>query len=100
MIDKIRGLFVYLPQKDINLANEFLNKRDFLNLKDLVDSDVVKVYKILEGLLPEEADGIITDECLKMQSIYNALKDLQHLVDIQASAFEIDIDEYYTPLED
>lgn len=99
-IDKIRGLFILLPQKDINLANEFLNKRDFLNLKDLVDSDVTKAYNTFIKLMPEDENGEYSEDYLRAQVIYNDLKDLQVLVDKQAEAFEIDEVEYYEPLDD
>lgn len=99
-IDKIRGLFVLLPQKDINLANEFLNKRDFLSLKDLVDSDVIKAYRALEKLMPEDENGECSEAYVRAYVIYNDLKDLQSLVDKQASAFEINEVEYFEPLDD
>lgn len=99
-ISKIRNLFVLLPQKDINLANEFLNKRDFLNLKDLVDSDVTKAYNTLMNLMPEDENGECSEAFVKAQVIYSNLKDLQTLVDKQASAFEIDEAEYFEPLDD
>lgn len=99
-IDKIRSLFVLLPQRDINIANEFLNRRDFPNLKDLVDSDVVKVYDTLLKLMPEDENGECSEAYIRAQVIYNNLKDLQALVDKQAAAFEIDEVEYYEPLDD
>lgn len=99
-IDKIRSLFVLLPQRDINIANEFLNKRDFPNLKDLVDSDVVKAYDTLLKLMPEDENGECSEAYIRAQVIYNDLKDLQALVDKQAAAFEIDEVEYYEPLDD
>lgn len=99
-IDKIRSLFVLLPQRDINIANEFLNRRDFPNLKDLVDSDVVKAYDTLLKLMPEDENGECSEAYIRAQVIYNNLKDLQALVDKQAAAFEIDEVEYFEPLDD
>jgi hypothetical protein len=99
-IDKIKSLFVLLPSKDIVLANEFLNKRDFLNLKDLVDSDVTKAYNIFIKLMPEDENGECSEAYVRAQVIYEDLKDLQALVDKQAAAFEIDEVEYYEPLND
>lgn len=99
-IDKIRSLFVLLPQKDINIANEFLNKRDFPNLKDLVDSDVTKAYDTLLKLMPEDENSECSEAYIRAQVIYNDLKDLQALVDKQAAAFEIDEVEYYEPLDE
>lgn len=93
-------MFVLLPQKDINLANEFLNKRDFLNLKDLIDSDVTKAYNTFIKFMPEDENGEYSEAYLRAQVIYNDLKDLQALVDKQASAFEIDEVEYFEPLND
>lgn len=99
-IDKIRNLFKFLPQKDIELANDFLNKRHFVELKELVDSDVTKAFKLVEKLMPEEEDGQCTGEYVIAQAIYNELKTLQSMVDSQASAFEIDEVEYFEPLDD
>lgn len=99
-IDKIRSLFVLLPQRDINIANEFLNKRDFPNLKDLVDSDVTKAYDTLLKLMPEDENSECSEAYIIAQVIYNDLKDLQALVDKQAAAFEIDEVEYYEPLDE
>jgi hypothetical protein len=99
-IDKIKSLFVLLPSKDIVLANEFLNKRDFLSLKDLVDSDVTKAYNILLQLMPEDENGECSEAYVRAQVIYSDLKDLQSLVDFQAVAFEINEVDYYTPLDD
>jgi hypothetical protein len=99
-ISKIRNLFRFLPQKDIEIANNFLNKRDFLNLKYLVDSDVTKAYNTFIRLMPEDENGQYTEEYLLAQTIYDELKDLQALVDKQAAAFEIDEVEYFEPLDD
>lgn len=99
-IDKIRNLFKFLPQKDIELANDFLNKRHFVELKELVDSDVTKAFKLVEKLMPEEEDGQCTEEYVVAQAIYNELKTLQSMVDFQAAAFEIDEVEYFIPLDD
>lgn len=99
-IDKIRSLFILLPQRDIDIANKFLNKRDFLNLKDLVDSDVTKAYNTFINLMPEDENGEYSEAYLRAQVIYNDLKDLQALVDKQAAAFVIDEVEYYEPLDD
>lgn len=99
-IDKIRSLFVLLPQRDISIANKFLDKRDFLNLKDLVDSDVTKAYNTFIKLMPEDENSEYSEAYIRAQVIYNDLKDLQSLVDKQAAAFEIDEVEYFEPLDD
>jgi hypothetical protein len=99
-ISKIRNLFRFLPERDIKIADNFLNKRDFLNLKDLVDSDVIKAYKTLERLMPEDTDAQCSEEYVVAQAIYSELKDLQNIVDRQASAFIIDEVEYFEPLDD
>ena len=44
-VQKIRSLIPRLPEKDIPLANKFLDKRDFENLEDLVTSAIYKVSK-------------------------------------------------------
>lgn len=43
-----------LPERDIPLGYEFLNKRDFDSLKELVDSAIYKVKKNLKTYNPKE----------------------------------------------
>jgi len=44
-LTKIQNLIKYLPEKDIIHANKFLKLRDFDNLKDLVDSSIIRIKK-------------------------------------------------------
>lgn len=44
-IDRIKALIPSLPSGDIELANKFLNNRDFESLQLLVNSAIVRVEK-------------------------------------------------------
>ena len=44
-IERIKRLVTSLPEKDIKLAENFINKRDFESLQELVDSARYKVRK-------------------------------------------------------
>ena len=44
-VKKITNLILYLPYKDIAIAEKCLKTRQFENLKEIVDSDIYKVIK-------------------------------------------------------
>lgn len=87
-ITQIREKFSCLPEKDIKIANKLLNKRDFLNLEELVNSDVEKMANKYFACNMQEDPS---KECLAIEEQYNALKDLQSVVSEQASAFKEDL---------
>lgn len=95
IIDEIKTLFEYLPKKDRELAIRFLDKRDFLSLKELVDSDVYKAGKKMEKHLMDNIDDAFTEKYVKEEDEFNALKDLQYKVKEQAKIFDPEIDEEY-----
>ena len=45
ILNSIRKLIPKLPEKDIAIANRYLEKRDFDSLQDLVDSAIVRIKK-------------------------------------------------------
>lgn len=44
-LERIKKLIVFLPTKDIKIAEKFINIRDFESLQELVDSARYKVKK-------------------------------------------------------
>lgn len=53
-IETIKSLIDSLPKKDIELGYKFLTDRDFVSLKELVDSAIYKVKKSLRTESPKE----------------------------------------------
>lgn len=87
ILNEIKEGIKQIPNvKDRNLANSFLDKRDFVNLKELVDSEVTKEFNKIDKLINNETTAHSV-ECLTAQMIYNELRDLQCLVTEQAKAF-------------
>ena len=94
-IAQIRKMFECLPEKDVPIVNKFLDKRQFVEIKEIVDSDVTKFaqknYSVVFNVLtPTEKDLDILEQ-------YNALKELQLVINLQAAAFideEDDIEDY------
>ena len=82
-IETIKNLLSSLIIKgDTKLANTFLEKRDFLSLKEIVDANVYKAEKTMPGLFNPE---IKTTE--EEENNYNNLKSLQELVNNFANDF-------------
>ncbi len=89
-ITQLRQMLAFLPEKDIELANKFLDKHDFVRLKELVDSDVIKLGRKITNEISkfvdehgEDGDYIATE----LDEQFNVLRNLQMEVDIQAAAF-------------
>lgn len=83
-------MLAFLPEKDIELANKFLDKRDFVRLKELVDSDVIKLGR----KVADQTSKFVTEHgeegyymATELDEQFNVLKNLQMEVDIQAAAF-------------
>jgi len=82
-IETIKNLLSSLIIKgDTKLASTFLEKRDFLSLKEIVDANVYKAEKTMPGLFNSE---IKTTE--EEENVYNKLKSLQELVNNFANDF-------------
>lgn len=43
VLDKIKDLVKHLPSRDIDLANSFIDKRNFESLLELINSDIILV---------------------------------------------------------
>lgn len=54
VIKNIESLIKELPSKDRILADEFLKNRKFQDLKDLVDSAIIRINKNLNSNNPKE----------------------------------------------
>lgn len=68
LLDKIKELIPSLPNRDIQLGYDFLNKRDFESLKDLVDSAIYKVEKnIKRDTSKEEYTKVNLDELIELK---------------------------------
>lgn len=68
LLDKIKELIPSLPSRDIQLGYDFLNKRDFESLKDLIDSAIYKVEKNMKSDTPkEEYTKVNLDELIELK---------------------------------
>ena len=68
LLDKIKELIPSLPNRDIQLGYDFLNKRDFESLKDLIDSAIYKVEKNIKNNTPkEEYTKVNLDELIELK---------------------------------
>ena len=61
-----------LPEKDIKLGKKFLEERNFISLKELVDSAIIRINKNLKTSKPrEEYLKVNMDNLLELQSDVN-----------------------------
>jgi hypothetical protein len=107
-ITLIRQFFVHLPEKDQRFANDFLDKRKFVELKEIVDANVVKLDKKKSAMWKKETDAALaanpelnlsefipSEEYMALESTYDDLIQLQTIVDEQALPFLEE--EFYDP---
>lgn len=85
-IAEIRMMFECLPERDIPIVNKFLDKRQFVEIKEIVDSDVAKFVKNNYNVI-YSGNMIPTEEEFGIIEQYNILKDLQLVINSQAAAF-------------
>ena len=97
IITAIREYFEHLPEKDKKIAEKLLDGRKFAELKEIVDSDVIKLSKKVNL---EEDEARLTEEELQILDKYNKLKELQDIVNEQAEPFIDDESMYDPPLTD
>ena len=64
-LDNIKMLVKHLPERDVKYANKFIEKRQFEDLRDLVDSAIIIVDKNLASQNPKEEYKKINTEKLK-----------------------------------
>ena len=83
-IDRIRRLLCFLPKKDYILGEKLLQQRKLEELKDLVDSALVKVKRNMKKENPKEE--LITD--------LDALRQLKAEVDNYNLLVYRDYDDY------
>ena len=53
-LNNIKKFINYLPSKDVQIGFKFLEKRDFENLKDLVDSAIIRTKKNIRSEFPKQ----------------------------------------------
>ena len=53
-LNNIKKFINYLPSKDVQIGFKFLEKRDFENLKDLVDSAIIRTKKNIRCEFPKQ----------------------------------------------
>jgi hypothetical protein len=85
-LEEIKQLLHNLPSKDIRVANNFIEQKDFLSLRDLVDSAEFKVRKNLTGINPKEE---------YLQINIQKLRELQYRV--QEYTKQFDVEQYINP---
>lgn len=79
-VDRMKALIPSLLERDIELANKFLNNRDFESLQLLVDSALVRVKKGLSKENPKE-------EYLRVDP--EEIRKLKSEVDVYCEALEL-----------
>jgi hypothetical protein len=99
IIDEIKNLISVLPENDVPLALKFIENRQFEHLKDLVDSDVIKLNKTALQYEHDTSDYFVAlsnlDNCLQLQQNVNKYLDQLGIYDEY-----IDVDEYDLPEDD
>jgi hypothetical protein len=91
-IDKIRDLLQYLPIRDIKIAKEYFNKRDFESLQEIIDSALIKIEKNLEKEIPnKEYLNLNTDALIVLKSHVDSI-----CITLLEENIEIDEFEYGT----
>ena len=53
-LNNIKKFINSLPSKDVQIGFKFLEKRDFENLKDLVDSAIIRTKKNIKSEFPKQ----------------------------------------------
>jgi len=67
-IHKIRALIPYLPQKDAKIADKLINERKFMDLLEIVDSDIYLARRDLRETLDDESLEINLERILQLRS--------------------------------
>lgn len=90
-IERMRKLLSSLPKSDITLGEQFIQRRDFESLKDLVDSAIYKVRKNIKSENPKQEylDVDLTE-----------LSNLKAEVDVYLTQLEVPSNEWEEDLED
>lgn len=83
-VEIITQLIDYLPKADIDIAKKFVSERKFDNLRELVNSDIVKIRHNLLTLTPKK-------EYLTLD--VGKIRDLKKVVDAYCVNLGIDIEE-------
>lgn len=85
-LEVIKQLILHLPDKDIKVANKLIEQKDFLSLRELVDSAEAKVRRNLVRVNPKE-------EYLHID--IQKLRELQYRV--QEYTKQFDVEQYINP---
>lgn len=94
-VERIRYLTKFLPKDDVNLANDFINSRDFESLQEIVDSAIIKVKRNLSSNNPKEKYiNLDIDELTKLKAEVDVYVEQLQLPYCQEDEFE-DYEEEY-----
>lgn len=94
-VERIRYLTKFLPKDDVNLANDFINSRDFESLQEIVDSAIIKVKRNLSSNNPKEKYiNLDIDELTKLKAEVDVYVERLQLPCYQEDEFE-DYEEEY-----
>ena len=97
-LEFISGNIKHLPIKDSKLAKEFLTKREFRKLQELVDSALYKITKNLNSDNPKEEYKILDVDAIEELAIKiddYITKVYGESFKLNASDLEDDDEEYY-----
>lgn len=103
-IQMMEELIPLLPEKDVKFASNFIIKRDFESLSDLVASDIYKLERKI-NILNKEDNISELSKVMKLLEDYCSLKSIidEYLTllgynndyEPEEEGFEEDINEYY-----
>jgi hypothetical protein len=68
-VKKIKELAQYIPDKDKKLASFFIEHREFLNLLELVNSDIFLARKHQNSANPGIWENIEVDKLLELRTV-------------------------------
>lgn len=97
-LEFINANIKHLPNKDYSLAKEFLTKREFRKLQELVDSALYKITKNLNSDNPKEEYKILDVDAIEELAIKiddYITKVYGESFKLNASDLEDDDEEYY-----
>lgn len=90
-ITQIKEKMKCLPEKDIKIADKLLDKRDFVSLEELINSDVEKISIDYDLIVENSLNTEPSKKEIELAAQYEEIKELQVWVSEQASAFKEDL---------
>lgn len=100
-VSEIKNLISILPEKDVQIALNFVDQRNFEDLKLLVDSDVTKFAKQIDSIDPDSNEYLVAistlDTCIQLK---NCVDEYLSQIDVYIEEDDELIDNIYDMSED